>query len=83
MGERASQAEIFQIVTGILRKEFDLGAEDLQLDTHLIDELDLDSIDAIDMAVRVEERLSVSLDDDDLKSIRTIRDVVELIDGRL
>lgn len=83
MSTRASQSEIFGWVTDVLQKEFDFGSEELQLDTHLIDDLDMDSIDAIDLAVRLEERTTISFSDEDLKSIRTIRDVVVLIDGRL
>jgi acyl carrier protein len=83
MVARASRTEILTWVTEVLQKEFDFGSGELQLDTHLIDDLDLDSIDAIDMAVRLEERTSVAFSDEDLKGLSTIRDVVDLIDGRL
>jgi acyl carrier protein len=83
MAAAASQSEILGWVVEILQKEFDFSSDELQLDTHLIDDLDLDSIDAIDMAVRLEERTSVSFSDEDLRNLRTIRDVVDLIDGRL
>ena len=78
----ASRDEIFAIVSEVLRHEFGLAGGDLRLDSHLIDDLDLDSIDAIDMAVRLEERTGVKFEDDDLKAVRTIRDVVDQIDGR-
>jgi acyl carrier protein len=35
------------------------------------------------MAVRLEERTGLHFEDDDLKSLRTIRDIVDKIDGRL
>lgn len=79
----ASRDEIFAIVGEVLRQEFDFAVEDLRLETNLADDLDLDSIDAIDMAVRLEERTGVKFDDDELKAVRTIRDVVDQIDGRL
>jgi len=78
----ASRDEIFGWVVDVLREEFDFANESLELDTHLIDDLDLDSIDAIDMTVRLEEISDVSFSDSDLKAMRTIRDVVDLIDGR-
>jgi acyl carrier protein len=79
----ASRDEIFGWVSEVLRDEFDFAPEELRLETHLIDELDLDSIDAIDMAVRLEERTSLAFSDQDLKNLRTIGDVVDLIHGRL
>jgi len=78
----ASRDEIFGWVVDVLREEFDFANESLELDTHLIDDLDLDSIDALDMTVRLEEISDVSFSDSDLKAMRTIRDVVDLIDGR-
>jgi acyl carrier protein len=78
-----SRDEIFKLVSEVLQQEFDFTVDTLTLDTDLVDDLDLDSIDAIDMAVRLEERTGLHFEDDDLKSLRTIRDVVDQIDGRL
>lgn len=79
----ASRDEIFKWVIDVLQEEFDFTSDALALDTHLIDDLDLDSIDAIDMTVRLEEKTDISFSDSDLKAMRTVRDVVDLIDGRL
>jgi acyl carrier protein len=79
----ANRDEIFAIVGEVLRQEFDFAIEDLRLETSLVDDLDLDSIDAIDMAVRIEERTGVRFEDEELKAVKTIRDVVDQIDGRL
>jgi len=78
----ASRDEIFAWVTGVLRDEFQYD-DAIQLESHLIDDLDLDSIDAIDMTVRLEQKTGLSFKEEELKSLRTIRDVVDLIDGRL
>ena len=78
-----SREEIFGWVSEVLQEEFDFAGDQLGMDTHLADELDLDSIDAIDMTVRLEERTSLSFSDTELKSLRTIRDVVDLIHGRI
>jgi acyl carrier protein len=66
-----------------MKTEFHFRDEDLRLTTLLVDDLDLDSIDAVDLAVRVEEKTGLSLTEADLKSIRTIQDIVDLIDERL
>jgi acyl carrier protein len=66
-----------------MKTEFHFRDEELRPGTHLIDDLDLDSIDAVDLAVRVEEKTGLSLTEADLKSLRTIQDIVDLIDERL
>jgi len=78
-----SEDEVLKWVIEILVQEFGIEAADLRLETHLVDDLDLDSIDAIDMAVRIEERTGLALSGDDLQSIQTIQDAVELIHARL
>lgn len=76
-----SKQEILGWVTEVLRREFEFSAEKLEPSTHLIDDLDLDSIDAVDMAVRLEEKTGFRLAEEELKSIQTIQDVVDLIHG--
>ncbi len=71
--------EVFAMVRTALETEFGLPGDRIDLSTHLIDELDLDSIDALDLAASMEETLGFTLRDDDLKSVRIVQDVVELI----
>ena len=78
-----SRDEIFETVTQALVREFELPSAEIRLEAHLMDDLDLDSIDAIDLAVRLEEQLGVSFSEEDLKSVQTLRDVVDLIHERL
>jgi acyl carrier protein len=66
-----------------MKTEFHFRDAELRPTAHLVDDLDLDSIDAVDLAVRIEERTGLSLTEADLKSIQTIQDIVDLIDERL
>jgi acyl carrier protein len=77
-----SKDEILEWVRGVLRREFQFRDDELLPTTRLAEDLDLDSIDAIDIAVRMEEELGVELREPDLKSLRTLQDVVELVHGR-
>jgi len=77
-----SKGEILEWVRGVLRREFQFRDEELLPTTRLAEDLDLDSIDAIDIAVRMEEELGVELLESDLKSLRTLEDVVEFVHGR-
>jgi acyl carrier protein len=79
----ASTGEIYGWVAEVLKQEFQFREEDLFPEAHLTDDLELDSIDAIDLAVRLEERTGLSFKEEDLKSIRTIQDVVHFIDERI
>jgi acyl carrier protein len=78
-----SKQEIFGWVTEVLAREFEFVADDLQPATRLVDDLDLDSIDAVDMAVRLEEKTGFRFGEEELRSLETLQDVVDLIHERL
>jgi acyl carrier protein len=41
--------------------------------------LDLDSFDAIDLAISMESKTGIKLQEEELKSIRTVSDIVEIV----
>jgi acyl carrier protein len=52
--------------------------EDVKLDSNLINDLEIDSIKAIEIAVAVEKKYKVSIRDEDIPKIMTPRQIVEL-----
>ena len=74
-----SKDEILQWVVDTLTSEFQLRPEDLHAGAHLVDDLDLDSIDLVDLAVSLEEDRGIKLDEDDLKTVRTVGDAVNAV----
>ena len=78
-----SNSEIFEWVADVLKQQFQFREVDLRPDAHLVDDLDLDSIDAIDITVRLEERTGLAFKEDDFKAIETIQDVVDFLHERL
>jgi len=71
------------MVRRVLRTEFELEAENLGEDAHLVDDLELDSVDAVALAVRLEEETGIALEEEALKAMRTVRDVVGVVSERL
>ena len=62
-----------------MQAEFGIEPSSIELAAHLIDDLDLDSIDLVDLAVSLEEDRGIKLDEDDLKSVRTVGDAVNAV----
>jgi len=52
--------------------------EDIKLDTKLADELEIDSIKAIEIAVAIEKKYKISIRDEDIPNITTPRQIVDL-----
>lgn len=74
-----NKEEIFEEVRSILCREFEFLPEEVLPTSHLIDDLDLDSIDAIDLAVKLEERTGLDLEEKELRSLRLVQDVVDVV----
>ena len=71
--------EIFERVRSTMQELFEVEASAIKPDTKLIEDLQLDSIDAIDLAARLEEITRSRLGEEALRSLRTVDDVVTLI----
>ena len=75
-----TKQEIFKQIADILVKDFDCKPEDLKPESKLVDDLDLDSIDAVDLIVRLQKVINVRVNPDDFKQITTLQDVVDAIE---
>jgi acyl carrier protein len=63
----------------ILADAFEIDAQRVTLATHLFEELDLDSIDAVDLAIKLQEMTGERIKPEDFKSVRTVGDVVSTV----
>ena len=67
------QAEL----TRVLVEMFEVEEDDVVPEARLYEDLDIDSIDAIDMVIRLKEITGKKVSPEDFKSVRTVDDVVE------
>jgi acyl carrier protein len=71
--------EVFAKVQEILVQEFELDKESVTPEAKLNEDLDLDSIDAVDLIVRMKEYISGKVDPERFKSVRTVQDAVDVL----
>ena len=71
--------DIFTILKGILVDEFDVVPKNVVLNADLFDDLELDSVDAVDLAVRLQQHTGKKVSPAEFKQIRTVGDVVNAI----
>lgn len=75
-----TRQEIFEQVKDILLRDFECPADKLTPNSRLVEDLDLDSIDAVDLIVRLQKLINRKVDPNDFKQIRTLDDVVTAIE---
>ena len=72
---------IYERIVQILQDTFDIEAERITPEAKLYEDLDIDSIDAVDLIVQLKPLLGRSLQPDAFKSVRTVQDVVDVLHG--
>ena len=76
-----SSDELQTWVIGLLAEMFELDAAELTPQSNLYEDLDIDSIDAVDLAVKLKQLTGKRLQPEVFKTIRTIGDVVDALAG--
>ena len=78
-GNLASRETILEELQRILVEHFELDRDAITPDAHLYKDLDIDSIDAVDLMVELKELTGRKLDPEAFKQVRTVNDVVEAL----
>ena len=81
--EKFTKEQIFDELKKILVEELEINDGDIVPEANLFEDLDLDSIDAVDIAVRMQKFTDKKLSPAEFKKIRTVNDVVEAVYGLL
>lgn len=74
-----SREEIFATVQAALVELFELDAERVTLEANLYEDLEIDSIDAIDLIDHIKRQTGKKITAEQFKAVRTIGDVVEAV----
>jgi acyl carrier protein len=62
-------------INDLMKKGFEIPNEKLTKNAKLVDDLGLDSLDAVDMLVFIEDEFGIKVDGEKMKSLRTMQDV--------
>ena len=74
-----TKENIYPMLVDMLHEMFELDKSKITLDANLYSDLDIDSIDAVDLAVKLKDLTGKRMQPEVFKSVRTIRDVVNAL----
>lgn len=77
------QQTIYQEVTALLIRLFEVNPENITPQARLYDDLQLDSIDAVDMMVHLQKKIGRKIKPETFKSVRTVQDIVDAVEQLL
>jgi acyl carrier protein len=74
-----TREDIFATLSEYLQEMFELPADKVTPEAKLFEDLDLDSIDAVDLVVRLQDLTGRKIKPDQFKTVRTVSDVVDRV----
>ncbi len=74
-----NKQQVFDQVKDALVELFEIDEADIQPEAHLYQDLDLDSIDAVDLVVHLQNVTGKKIKPEEFKMVRTVDDVVESV----
>jgi acyl carrier protein len=75
--------DVFKTLKDTLVEQFDIDPAKITPEARLFEDLDLDSIDAVDMIIKLQEMTGRKVSPEDFKSVRTVADVQQVIEKLL
>ncbi len=73
---------MLQKVKKIISEQLEVDQSVLSENTSFIDDLGADSIDLLELVLAFEDEFGIQIDEDDIKDIRTVGDIVEYIENK-
>ena len=78
-----STQEIFEQLRTVLNELFEIDPQQVTLEAHLYNDLEIDSIDTIDLILRLKEITGRKIQPDQFRHVRTVGDAVAAIHALL
>ena len=73
---------MFEKVRAIIANELNIDESKVTLESSLSEDLGADSLDAVELIMALEDEFGVTVSDDDAQSIRTVGDIVALVEKK-
>lgn len=71
---------MFEKVRDIIAEQLDANAEEITMETSMINDLDADSLDAVEIMMALEDEFGVSIPDEEAENFKNIGDIVKYLE---
>ncbi|NIJ13534.1 acyl carrier protein [Saccharomonospora amisosensis] len=75
----ADKAEILSGLAEIVEEVAGVAQDDVSLEKSFVDDLDIDSLSMVEIAVQAEDKFGVKIPDDELANLKTVGDAVDYV----
>ena len=69
-------------IIDIISKQLKIEADKIAPETNIIEDLGADSLDVVELLMAVEESFGVSVPDEDVPGLKTVKDIFDYVESR-
>lgn len=76
-------SDIFEQVKATIAEELEVEESTISMEAQIVDDLGADSLDVVELIMRLEEKFEVEIPDEDAEKIQTVGDAVKFIESKV
>lgn len=73
---------VFDKIKEIIKEQLNVE-DDITMDTHLMRDLEADSLDAVEIIMAIEDEFDIEIPDEDAEKFQLIGDIVKYVEERI
>lgn len=74
---------MFEKVKAILADQLNIKADKIKSESKIVEDLGADSLDVVEMLMSVEDKFEVSVSDEEAVNLKTVGDIVKLLESKI
>ncbi len=71
---------MFEKVRAMLAKQLNLQEDKIKLESDIVKDLGADSLDVVELLISLEDDYGISIPEEDIANVKTVKDIVEMIE---
>ena len=76
--------EIFKTMQDLIAEQFAIDADEISMESSIVDDLGADSVDLVELVMAMEEEFDIGeIDEEDLAALKTVGDCVRYLSSKL
>lgn len=72
----------FEKIKGIIAEQLNVNEDIIQIETHLMKDLEADSLDAVEIIMAIEDEFDIEIPDEDAEQFQTVSDLVSYVETK-
>jgi len=76
-------SDTFEEIKAVISEELEVEEDQIKMESLIVDDLGADSLDVVELIMRLEEKFDIEIPDEDAEKIQTVGDAVNFISAKL